>query len=317
MRGILRLVAMLVAVVLATSDSHAASCPAPLPSGGKFEPIQAGAGLVIYQNGFEVDIDGAPNAYHINGSNDANGGLEHICSGADINELKDGELVNRYPSFAVPGSSGRCLQDYITLRDAGFPACNTGLCARFYGVVSSNRGVPVRQADAQGHPLDFYISATSWHRHAAADTDQSAYLDARFVPYLVYDKSRLSPLGIRLGDIALVAWQGRATFAIFGDGGTHLNEASVATLDRLHGDPDSDRPNWRTLGVDRGATVIAFSNSSALIDGSFPMPRTVDATTTAAKQIAAAGFQALQRAGGSDAILVCAGLTGEGQIAKE
>jgi hypothetical protein len=321
----------LAACVAFSHQSGGASCRVQLPAGSNFAPVRSEDWLVVYRNGFEVDIDGAPNAYHVTGSNrPPAGGLEHICSGADLYDVRDGQLVNRYPNFAVPGSSEHCRVDYLALKEAGFPPCSTGKCIRFYGVVSSNRacgfpphvndqgcGVPVQQRSEQDQPLDFYVSATSWHRSGAAPTDQSAYLDARYVPYLVYDRSRLEKLGINLKDLALVAWQGRATFAIYGDGASHLNEASVATLNRLHGKADTDQPNWHALVIETGATIVAFPNSAGLVDAGFPAKVSPGASATPAKQVIAAGQEAVRRAGGSDAILGCLGLTNEDPIVTE
>src|SRR5579863_564746 len=75
-------------------------------------------------------------------------------------------------------------------------------------------GVPVRQKDAKGNDSVYYVSTTSWSRPGAREDDQSGFPDARYVPYLVYDSAKLKPLGLNLGDLALIAWKGRATFAV-------------------------------------------------------------------------------------------------------
>jgi hypothetical protein len=100
--------------------SAAQDCSISLPPSQTFSPLRTAVGLVVYRTDLEVDIDGAPNAYHINGSNDPQtGGLEHICSGADIDTVQGGSLVNKFPDFSVPGSSEQCRQDYLQLREGG------------------------------------------------------------------------------------------------------------------------------------------------------------------------------------------------------
>jgi hypothetical protein len=285
-------------------------------------------GVVTYRTGLQVDIDGAANAYSVDGAlgSATNGGaLDHICSGANDLAVQQGRLRNKYPHLDHPASA-KCLADYKRLRDAGFPACSSGECMRFYGVVSTKRpcavkgdtndkwcGEPIRQKDGNGNESAFYVSATSYQRKGAAAEDQSGYPDARYVPYLVYDSARLLKFNLKVGDLALIAWKGRATFAVYGDSGSHLCEASLATHNRLYGKPDADWVNWLTLGVPSGAEVVAFPDSAKFLT-TFPAVR--PGVPTPGQQIYDSGVQAITAAGGP-AILNLVGLTSMDAISKE
>jgi len=146
------------------------------------------------------------------------------------------------------------------------------------------------------------------------DDDQSSYPDARYVPYLVYDGARLKNFGVVVGDLALVAWKGRATFAVYGDSGNHLCEASVATHNRLLGKPDSDWVNWRHYDVASGALVAAFPGSGKKYMAAYPEHR--DGAAPPGQLIYEAGMKALS-AVGEESILKLVGLTSVDAIAKE
>jgi len=220
---------------LFVASSAAADCP-DREGGPADSPPKAERHVVTYRTGLGIDIDGSPNAYGVDGDRSPapGGALDHICNGGSVLAAQpDKTLKNKYPNFRIPGSSQNCLADYRKLRDANFPGCDSGLCMKFFGLQSSERacryrngpakgsdcGLPLRQKNADGTVSAYYVSVTPYHRNGAREDDQTGYPDARYVPYLVYDPSVLRPLGVKIGDLALVAWKGRATFAVYGDGG--------------------------------------------------------------------------------------------------
>ena len=305
-----------------------ANCPNP--EGGPIDKAPSiENGVVTYRTGLQVDIDGAANAYGVDGGFSARpgGALDHICSGANVLTLSRGKtLTNKYPDFSVAGSSQHCLADYQRLRDAGFPPCTSGECMEFYGVHSSARpcsaqnvsgagncGIPVRQKDASGQPQPYYVSTTSWSKPGAREDEQEGFPDARYVPYLVYDRDKLHPLGLALGDLGLIAWKGRSTFFVYGDSGDHLCEGSLATHNRLHGKADAEWVNWQALGVPSGALVIAFPGSGRYLT-EFPALKTQGPSP--AHLVYEAGLKALDAAGG-DKLLPLVGLSSRDTIAKE
>jgi hypothetical protein len=302
----------------------AQTCPLTTAPTGGFGTLARPGGPVLFRSGLAVNADGAPNAYHRGiGPNVTDPGLLNICNGADVLERRGNSLVNRYPDFGVPGSSQRCKADYFTLRNRGFPTCDTGLCLRIYGFVATPRacgfgrgndcGVPVAQTDGKGQPTDFWISATSWFDHARPATDPARYLDARFIPHIVLPGGEGGPFGtargVRLGDLALLAWQGRATFAVFADAGpsSKLGEASPAAINRLRGQADSPTRRGAPIPPATPVTTLLFPGTRQLLGPGIP------ADAAAIRQ---AGDRALAAAGGLAAFRSCPGLAGPLTIAE-
>lgn len=108
---------------------------------------------IMFPSKLERDDDGGPNAYHVGYKGiSKDPGLDHICNGGSVLELKDGRLVDKYREGGSIGSlsdvdpatgwsrSALCKQDYINIRDAGFPACGPdNLCMLWYGIASTER----------------------------------------------------------------------------------------------------------------------------------------------------------------------------------
>jgi len=331
-------IGLVVLGLLASCSDCLAACTYANGPPANTSPSLISSGAVTYRTGFLVDIDGAPNTYHSSGlvnSDPSVGGLDLICNAGNVSTLKSGHLVNLYPDFSVGGSSQNCLNDYRNLRAAGFPECSEGKkCMDFYAVALEEQrschndndksqkktcGLPVLQVNAIGKPTLFYVSATAWSRHGGKPDNPDTYLDARYIPYIVYDRQQLAQFGIEKGDLAVVAWKGHATFAIYGDAGGHLCEASAGTLDRLKGRDDSDFPKLSSLGIAGGATVIALQGSKAFLDLSFPEYHPEDPGDTAGHQLYIAGKKALEALGaGSEArVLKVLGIANIGQISAK
>lgn len=312
--------------LLATAGPSGAQQPCPLQPGqtGTFASAFRADGVVAFRSGLNVNADGAPNAYHrVLGPTVRDPGLLHICNGVEVLERGPaGAMVNRYPDFTVQGSSARCKADVFALQQAGFPACETGLCLRVFGFYAPPRscgpgrrpecGVPPMALDANGAPTPYFVSTTSLADPRYGVTDPRRYLDGRTIPHFVLPAGEGGPFtaqhGVRLGDIALIVRGQRAVFAVFADAGpaAKLGEASPAVLNRLRGQPDSLTTLPSAMG-DRVTTLILPGSRGLFAE--FP-PRNAAA-------IAEAGQRALLTAGGQAAFSGCAGLAGPYVIATE
>ena len=306
-----RLLLVLLAVHGGTTAAAAGLCP---PAAA---PPTA---PLVLRSGLAGSLDGAPNAYHrANADLGRDEGLAHICYAVNILVRRGDRLVNRYPKDILDDlpSRTRCKAEYVALRDAGFPDCASGRCLRILRLAATPRscdrpiegtgpgirqdcGLPALQVDRADAPNGFYVSATAL---SAGPADrQGSHLDARFIPYIALPPETGRPQGAALGDLALVVWQGRASFAVWGNV-AEAGEASVATLLRLRGAERLDDPRRRALdlgiGPEAPATTILLPGTCGLFEGA--LPRTPGA-------VIAAGRQAADRFGGVDALLRLAGI---------
>jgi hypothetical protein len=316
--------AVFLVCALVSTDALSQGCALTAGRTGNFETLSNAAGVVAFSSGLAVNADGAPNAYHrVLGPTTRDPGLLHICNGVAVLERgADGRMVNRYSSFAVPGTSARCKADVFALQERGFPACDSGECLRIFGFFAPPRscgagradecGVPPFATDAGGAATEFFVSTTSLEDPAFAPTDPRRYLDARSVPHFVLPGGEGGPFGtqhgVRLGDLALIVQGNRGVFAVFGDAGPvdKLGEASPAVITRLAGAPDvtSRLPG----AITGGATTLVFAGSRS---GLAEMP------PRSARVIAEAGQRALAAAGGLPAFTGCLGLNDQVVIAGE
>jgi hypothetical protein len=251
----------------------AAATPASLsgPLAGKAVLVASNPPRILFQSVLEQDDDGAPTAYHWGNADDSDDpGLDHICNGASVLELVKGKLVDRYASGGSIGSlsgvdpatqirrSRLCKQDYIAIRDAGFPACGPShRCMIFYGIASRPRpcgfpnafgrdddprcGVPILQKDKGGTETKFYLTTTTLRSPSAVPDSQlqTDYVDGSLIPFIVM------PSGLELpgnadwepGDLAVVVRADRTSYAVVGDTGpsNKIGEASRALLSELSG----------------------------------------------------------------------------------
>jgi hypothetical protein len=317
----MRLVVALLALAL-PATALAQACPLQPGRTGGFATMAQPGGPVAFRSALQVNMDGAPNAYHrVLGPTTPDPGLLHICNGVDVLELREGRLANRYPDFSVPGSSARCKADVFALQQAGYPACSTGTCLRIYGFAATPRecgpgqggrdcGVPIQARGPDGQATGFFVSTTSLQGGFATD-DPRRYVDARFIPHIALPGGDAGPFaahGVQLGDIALLVRGGRAVFAVFADGGPRgkLGEASGAAINRLNGVADS--PNRRPAPLPNDVTTLILPGSRALL---------AEMPPRSARAIADAGQKALEAAGGRAAFAACPGLGGDYAIAAE
>lgn len=287
----------------------------------KGKGVIASSTAVVFRSSLERDEDGAPHAYH-RGLADASPdpGLDHICNGGDVLEQKGDKLINKYRDGGSIGAldgidpatgvkrSLLCKRDYISIRDAGFPACGPGhLCMRWYGVDVEPRscgynrkdqmgcGVPRLQKSEDGSDTDYYISTNQLRRPGAhSPFVQSDFADATRVPFLVTPGGLNSIAGnaLKTGDLVVVVWGGRVAYGVIGDSGPpgQIGEASKALLAQL---------GAKAVAATHPSTTIIFPNTKARIMNHWPLD---------SRKIEAEARKLIAENGGVEALKTCAGL---------
>ena len=136
---------------------------------------------------------------------------------------------------------------------------NAGTPAHWDGIVTDPGGNPLVQNDGDPSP-GYYISCTSLSDKTKKFNDQTAYVDASNIPYVVLPREVADRGGARLGDFAFVMnlRNGRSSFAIYADIGT-LGEGSVALAKAL-----GIRSDARRGGQTDGILYLLFAGSGNL-----------------------------------------------------
>jgi hypothetical protein len=296
-----RMLAAISSAALALQGA-AAACPLQPVSDAQLAQVLRNHGVrasaspaaILFRSKMALDDDGAPTAYHRGNADDsADPGLDHICNGGDVLELRTDRLVNKYASGGSIGAlsgvdpasgikrSRLCKRDYIAIRDSGFPPCGAGhLCMRFYGVAVVSRpcgfnrpeqmgcGLPIRQKDAAGNMLPFYLTRNIVMRPGSSEDSlvQSDFADASNIPFIVMPGGVPLPGAMRwkAGDLAIVVANGRTAYAVIGDSGPSgkLGEGSRALLRELGIGPTDDPA---------AVTTLLFPGTAARIAGSWPL----------------------------------------------
>jgi len=322
------------AALLLAAHPASAACPLAAVPDAQLAQVLRGHGVrtagapkaILFRSKMARDDDGAPTAYHRGNADDSpDPGLDHICNGGDVLEFRNGSLTNKY---AAGGSVGRldgidpatgvrrsrlCKRDYIAVREAHFPTCGPSrLCMRFYGVAVEPRscgfnkanemgcGVPIRQRDASGNRLQFYLTRNILMRPNAPNDShqQSDYADASRIPFIVMPGGLALPGEMRwqAGDLAVVAAGGRTAYAVIGDSGprTKLGEGSRALLQALGIAPTDD---------DSAVTTLLFPETASQVTGPWPLdPATFKAKARALLGALPGGAAALRECPGMSAL---------------
>lgn len=158
-------------------------------------PVWKQGTAVVFTAGMQIDVDGAPNAYH--------------------------------PPTAAHPKSGHPpgLDD---LRNAGAPG-------NWYGIVTNRAGNPIIQGPDDPYP-GYYVSPTALFDPLRAPTSTKRYVDSTKFPYLVLPgKPSFKDAGCLLGDLAMVFYKDRKSFAIWADVGPagKIGEGSIALATAL------------------------------------------------------------------------------------
>ncbi len=126
------------------------------------------------------------------------------------------------------------------------------------------------ETDADGSPRYNLIDPDSGQRETSLaypnkDGDDG-WIDSEKVPYIVLPLGFYKDMGIELGDVAAVVWEGKVAYAVFADEGPKhiIGEGSVALSEALGFDPWEERDGRRQIvnGIDEGVLMFVFPHSA-------------------------------------------------------
>lgn len=235
---------------------------------------------------FNVDADGAPNSYLVDGK-----GLSYTCSG--VVAVENGKRVT--PRSDPEHWEAKCNAAWAKARASGD---YSGV--DIFGFEKDSRNVPIVQGEGDPLPGKGYISTTSVPIPGQRDGTQRRYVDATRIPYIVLSPAFVRQHRIRPGTLAIVyrPSTGRHAFAVYADGGA-LGEGSV----KLHQDLGSN-PIVMRNGVARARVRIDDTVLTAVFPGVVSR-LDVDADAWNAR-IAREGAAALEAFGGLPQLKACA-----------
>jgi len=267
--------------------------------GGSIAVTRIFVAALKFHSSLEINIDGAPNAYHIKGR--PFGALDTLCNaGRAISSARG--------TYEGMEDCGAFLEDVKAAEAAGWHGDPK---IEWYGIATKDaaHNEPVVQSD--GPYQGYFVSTTAFENPAFDAGDPRRYLDSRTVPFVVLPRGShffskgdaFSDGGAALGNVAFVydpASQ-RYAFAIVGDLGPTkaLGEGSIALAAALRGkaiDP-------ATL---TGKQATALALAGPIVTVVFPGTQ-VEAPYDNA-QIDKAGTAVAERMGGLDSLKLCAAM---------
>lgn len=136
---------------------------------------------------------------------------------------------------------------------------NAGKPGRWWGLACDDKGVPYVQGSGDPAP-DFFVSTTSLFDPLYLAKDPRRYVNSEAVCYITATSDMIRQ-GVRMGDCAVVLYDGKTVAAVVADKGPHPGEGSIALCQAL-GVPSDPRHG----GV--SAPVVSF----AVFPGSAPRP---------------------------------------------
>ena len=238
-----------------------------------------------------INIDGAPNAYHIKGR--PFGALDTLCNaGRAISSVRG--------TYEGADRCGDFLKDVEAARASGWHADPR---IEWYGIatVDQARNEPIVQSE--GPHQGYFVSTTSFQDTAFDRGDPRRYLDSRIVPFIVLPARSpfFSQAGAALGNVAFVydPVTQREAFAMVGDAGPAkaLGEGSIALAAAIKGreiDPDTlTSTQVEALAISQPIVTIVFPGTKVQA----PFDRV---------QIDAIGAGAAEAFGGMDRLRACA-----------
>jgi Fungal chitosanase of glycosyl hydrolase group 75 len=270
--------------VLLAGMSSAQDCIAPAMGGAA---ISIGDAVAVRRPILRVDADGAPNSYRVDGN-----GLSDTCDGVVALDAQ-GKRVT--PKTDPSGWVTKCRPAW-----AQATASNDYSHVAIFGFMTDKQNRPVVQGAGDPLPGEAYIS-TSVAMPGTPDGTQRHYVDAAAIPYVVLPGSFVAQHGIKAGTVAVVYRKktDKFAFAVYGDAGSDLGEASV----RLHQDLGSD-PIVRKGGVARAVAGIGDPVFIAVFHGNIATPMADPTQWNVA--IKSAGDAALAKFGGIEKLRACA-----------
>lgn len=199
--------------------------------------VEMSSPVIHYVAGCAIDADGAPRCYH---PADWGPRAEWLPAGRKplgLDAPENGGKARREPdgTWVVTDSWGWATDD------------------------GSRTGRPVIQGAGDPAP-GYYVSKTTLRDASLAPTDPRSYVDAAKVRYVAVPRRLLDdPFGVRMGDLAMVTYRGRRSFAIVADvgGNSHIGEGSIALCQALEA-----RGSARDGGIAAGVSVHLFCGTA-------------------------------------------------------
>jgi hypothetical protein len=255
--------------------------------GAPTQPWRAGTAVVFTTPKLEVDADGAPNSYRIDGK-----GLSYTCDG--VAAIVNGKRV-------TPRSDPQHWQSLCQQAWSRAKAKNDYSNLAIFGFAHNKKNEPIIQLAGDPLPGEAYVTTTKLTIPETPEMSQRQFVDATKIPYIVLSREVSRKYAIQPGDVAVVyrIKTRRSAFAIYGDEGL-LGEGSV----KLHFELGS-QPITRISGVDRAKTNIGDKIVTVVFPGT-NAAGTLDADAWT-QTIDSAGADALRKWGGMDRLLACAG----------
>lgn len=184
---------------------------------------RVGDAIVFASPHLNVDADGAPDAYRVDGN-----GLSYTCDG--VAAIENGHEVNWRSDG--PAWQAKCNAAWRLAKATGDFST-----VRIFGFEKDANNRPRVQQVGDPLPGAAYITTTAVEIPEAPRGTQRRYLDASRIPYVVLPRRVVRRHNIKPADIAVVyrPATGKVAFAIYGDAGG-LGEGSV----KLHFDLGSE-----------------------------------------------------------------------------
>lgn len=275
-------------ILLLLSAPHSAK-PDIHPCGSLSEPNKPwkyGDAVLFRAKVLNVDADGAPTSYLVNGK-----GLSYTCDG--VVALENGKRI-------TPDSNPNDWQQQCDAAWKKAIANDDYRGVAIFGFQTDKRNKPLIQAEGDPVPEKGYISATSVTIPGTPDGTQRHYVDALKIPYVVLPSSFTSKYQVKPGAIAVVyrIKTKKYTFGVFADGGG-LGEASVKLHQNLGG-----APIVKIKGVERAKSRIEDPVLIAVFPGAIAPP--TENAEAWNREIESKGAAALTTFGGLEQLVHCA-----------
>lgn len=290
----------LLIVALPVPSTAAVECSfTPAFTVGATPVVSIDGKVFAFSSGLQIDLDGAPNAYHRLGRKDGKA-LDTLCNA--------GRALPGDGRPAYYGSEyGRCdefLKDVATAEAAGWDGRTR---IEWFALATKDEAQNIPLVQDTGPTAGFYISKTALQDavNFPNPADPSRYLDSRSIPYVVVPKGQKFNFEGKsaLGDAAVSynPRNGKIAYGLVGDTGPggKIGEASaaMANLLRDQGAPipiaKMDYKNIQSLAIGQPIVTIIFKGQKV------SAPYTAEAVDSAAKA-------ALSAWGGIERLKACA-----------
>jgi hypothetical protein len=251
-----------------------------------FNTWTSGKAVVFSTPHLNVDADGAPNSYLLDGR-----GLSYTCDG--VLAIENGRRIT--PENNRKEWQRKCNEAWLTAKST-----NDYRGVAIFGFLTDKKNNPIVQGEGDPLPGLAYITTTSVHIPGTKEGTQKHEVDATAIPYVVLPSAFISKYNVKPGDIAVVyrAKTKKYAFGVYADGGK-LGEASV----KLHEDIGNN-PIIIKNGVKRAKVSIDDPVITVVFPGITTHPNTD--TIKWLEEIKAIGNKVLEQFGGENQLMTCA-----------